>query len=97
MKTLSEEFDMNADGLGVNHFKLIKRKGKVVIYERTRQDGILLGFEVFKVNQTTFPLVSGGRSAIAETYPRATAFGKTAYFCMSQTRAEIRFVELLNK
>lgn len=55
----------------------------------------MFGYEVFMVKSSTFPNPDGGRTEETETYPRANAFGKTAYFCTTLERAMARFQELL--
>ena len=97
MKTLPIEFDKAFDGLGTHHFKQVRRQRNVVIYERKKKDGTLFAYEVFRVKSHTFPALDGGRTEESEAYPRADAFGKTAYFCMSMERAESRFAQLLDR
>lgn len=97
IEQLRQEFTQNADRLGVHHFKQVKRDGNVVIYQRNKSDGSLFGYEVFIVNSESFPLPNGQRTATKETYPSAKSFGKTAWFCTTLDRAEVRFAELLAK
>lgn len=95
MKTLAQEFTQATDGLAKHSFKQLKRNDKVVIYELRKLDGTLFGYEVFIVKSHTFPKQDGSRTEPAETYPRANAFGRTAYFCSTLDRANARFAELL--
>lgn len=96
MKTLEVEFDANFDKSGVHHFKQVKREGNVAIYSRSRPDGHLIGYEVFKVKarpQERMP--SGVLYEEREVYPNSEAFGTTARFCTTMRTAEARFKEFL--
>jgi hypothetical protein len=96
-KSLPIQFNQNTDNLGTHTFKQLQRKGNVVIYERSKIDGSLFGFEVFIVKSHTFPGSDGQRTEASEAYPRANAFGKTAWFCTTLDRAMARFDGLLAK
>jgi hypothetical protein len=91
------EFTKNVDRLGTHHFKQVQRAGNVVIYQRSKPDGRLFGFEVFVANSESFPLAGGGRTAVTETYPGPNRFGRTAWFCMTIERAQSRFNALVEK
>ena len=95
MLMLAQEFTQGCDGFSPHRFKQIKRSGMVALYERRRGDGSLLGYEavLITVNKPNSKFGIPG----AEIYPKSNAFGRTAYFCTTLERAEIRFVELLAK
>jgi hypothetical protein len=94
MKALPTQFEQNADQLGRHVFKQIKRAGNVYIYQRNKADGSLFGWEVFVADSTTFTAIGAPPGDAREVYPRANAFGKTAWFCATLERAEARFKSL---
>lgn len=53
-----------------------------------------LGYEVIVVKCKSFPDGKGGLTPEKEVYPSAKSFGKTAWFCTTLDRSEVRFAEL---
>jgi hypothetical protein len=64
---LRTEFTKNVDRLGTHHFKQARRIGDVCIYQRTKPDGSLVGFEVFITKCKAFPDGKGGFRPLSET------------------------------
>jgi hypothetical protein len=94
MKTLKEEFQMNADMTGVQTFKQIKRTPHAAIYQRIRHDGTTHSFEAFRVK-----VVKAGTKMVTgdlvledyEPYPRKGSFGRIASSCKTLEQAEKMF------
>ncbi len=100
MKKLENQFVMNADMVGNNIFTQVKRENDVVIYHRTNMDGRHRSYEVFIIKTVLegSPLPNGiFAKETYESYPRKSAFGRTAYDCRDICQAEDRFDELLVK
>lgn len=98
MRLLEKEFIAGANGLHNNHFKLLKREKDVAMYERRNTDKSFLGIEVFKVKERFKgdPLPGGMfEKEDREVYCTSSAFGHTAYFCVTSPQAEKRFKQLL--
>jgi hypothetical protein len=96
MKSLAQEFTQGCDGLKPHTFTQLKRIGNVCLYARHDPDkppDTMFGYEVFVVTVNK-PNAKFG-TPNAEIYPKANAFGKTAYFCTTIDRAMARFEELL--
>jgi len=91
MKTLEKEFISNVDHCGKHRFVQLKREGDVAVYCRYKLDGIIFGYEVFriKVVKEGSPLPGGiFVEEDYEVYPSKNAFGRTAIFFA--TRNEIK-------
>lgn len=98
MKTLEQQFTMNADKSGVHTFTQVRRDGNVCIYRRNNTVGKLHSFEVFitKTVKAGSPLPGGGQVLEDyEQYPGASAFGRTAWSINTEKRANDRFAGLL--
>jgi hypothetical protein len=102
MKALKTQFICNVDGFKNQQFTQIKRINNVAIYERKDlTTGKLVGYEVFdiKIVPEGFQFTPTS-TPVAEAYefqPGKSAFGKSAWFCTTLERAEIRFSEFLSK
>lgn len=101
MKRLEKVFKSNVDGTGIETFEQIKRTDRVAMYRRTRKNGTIHCYEVFEVKITrkgtvfaegTVPTTEDG-----ESYPSYKSFGKFAYCCSTEERANFRFDELVEK
>lgn len=103
MKELELTFVANCDKCGDNRFiQLMKQRvgnRGVALYKRQGMQGNLLGYEVFsfRVVKAGTPLPVGFVEEDYEPYPGASSFGKTAFSCMTEDRAQVRFAELLKK
>jgi hypothetical protein len=109
MKQIEPEFQTNANQTGVQIFRCIKTEvnpsGKnVYLYSRTKLDGKIFGYEIFIPQITkagtvqTFP--NGVTRTIeddTENYPGASAFGKTAHFCIDMENAEKKFTQMMGQ
>jgi hypothetical protein len=101
MKTLEQNFVMNADKCGDHTFTQIRREGNICCYRRNRvSDNRVHSFEVFitRVVKAGSPLPGGGMVAEDyEQYPGKTAFGRTAWSILMEQRANTVFNGLLAK
>lgn len=91
---------MNADKCGDHRFILVKRTEDVAMYRRERLDGIIKSYEVFIVKKRYKgdPLPGGNvESEDRECYPGSASFGKIAFDCKTEDRAEVRYEELIKK
>ena len=99
MKTLQTKFEANVDKTGVNTFEQIKRTNEVALYKRTRPTGTEV-FEVFIIKVVPKGAKLPGGAVVAEeyeSYPGAASFGKSAYFCTNEDRADAHFGALVEK
>lgn len=88
------------DGFGGNPrlIKQLKREGDVAIYSRTvDKTGRDDGYEVVKIGRHNGYELGGNFIIPAETYPGASAFGKTGFSYSNLPAAELKFKELLEK
>lgn len=103
MKELELTFVANCDKCGDNRFiQLMKQpvgNRGVALYKRQGMQGNLLGYEVFmyKVVTAGTPLPKGFVEEDYEPYPGASSFGKTAFYCMTEERAQYHFARLVKK
>lgn len=86
-KPLQEKFVRNVDRCGKHIFTQIKRQGNICLYQRTKLNGKLFGYELFKTE-----LVKAGTMLFSgfivgedfERYPKAKDFGISAIFISGQ-------------
>ena len=100
MKTLETTFVSNFDLCGDNTFTQVKKENGVAIYRRERNNGTLVGYEVFVVKtRNKGDKLPGGavEKEDRECYPGAAAFGKSAWSVATLERAEEHFDRLVNK
>lgn len=101
MKKLQEEFQANADGVGLHIFKQLKRIDDIALYQRIRvKEKTTHSYEVIKIKviKAGTPL-PGGQFVKEdyERYPGAHAFGFTGWTFWNKLAAEQRFNDLVNK
>ena len=106
IKCIDTEFQTNANQTGIQTFRMITQglleNGRhAYIYQRTRQDQTIFGFEVFipTIKKAgTYPL-PGGKTITYnedfEEYPGASKFGISAWFYPTLGMAEKRYNELM--
>lgn len=94
-------FVMNANKVGDNVFKQLKRVGNICLYSRTPiHDEEPRWWEVIitKVVKEGTPLPGGAKvEADYENYPGASSFGLTGWFYNRLSDAEKRFDDLVKK
>ena len=100
MKQLAPEFVANFDKSGKNRFVQLKLNDSAAIYRREHLDGTVIGYETFaiKVGKAGSKLPDG--NVVAEDYvkyPTAKVFGKWAWFCQNETRANEWFDKFNNE
>jgi hypothetical protein len=100
MKTLEQNFVMNADKCGDHTFTQTRREGNICCYRRNKVDDERFhSFEVFiiRVVKAGSPLPGGGSVAEDyEPYPGKSAFGRTAWSINTEQRANTVFNGLLS-
>lgn len=97
MKQLRTSFQKNVDHCGMHNFTQIKRSDKAALYQRTRLDGTIHSFEVFKIKVVLKGAPLPNNKFVEEdyeSYPGKYSFGKTAYSCKTLDQAEERYEEL---
>jgi hypothetical protein len=101
MKTLEQNFVMNADKCGNHKFTQVRREGMICMYQRIKiETDRLHSVEVFvtKLVKAGSPLPGGGTVAEDyEQYPGASSFGRTAWSTNSIEGGNIIFNRLLAK
>lgn len=92
-------FITNADATGDQIFTQLKREGNVALYRRDRvSTGHTFGFEVvvLKTVKAGQPLPGGNVvKADYESYPGPSAFGRSAWFFMSEADAELKMDKVI--
>ena len=81
MKQLEKEFIKNVDSCGDNRFFQLLRKNDVAVYSRTKLDGRICSYEVFKIKVIKAGTSLPGGGVVEEDYeryPSKNDFGKTA-------------------
>ncbi len=89
---LQKQFITNADGCGDHVFTQLERSGQFAVYRRTPVGSTTpVGFEVVTIKTVKAGTVfAKGAKPIEhdyESYPGASSFGKTAWFCSTEKRA----------
>jgi len=94
-------FIMNADKSGDNTFIQVKRVDSLAIYQRSRMNGMVVGYEVIKIKVipagTVFAKGSVPTEKDYESYPGGQSCGKSLWFCVSLEQAEKKLQFLLDK
>jgi len=100
MKKLEKSFVGNYDRVGNTRFVQVKRTNTVAMYRREHMDGQLKSYEVFlvKTRKKGDALPNGAvEKEDRECYPGTSAFGRIAYDCKTESQAEERYDELINR
>lgn len=90
VRRLSETVNVRGPGIPDLTATLIKREGKLCMYERS--DGVI---EVFKVQQEKEGEIEGRYYPSREVYPGNDDFGKTAWCFRNYDQAEERYNNML--
>lgn len=85
---LEKEFVTNANKSGDNKFVQVTRNDYGAIYQRFNGAGESVGFEVFAIQVVKAGELFGKKHGAFESYPGASAFGRTAWDAKTLWRAE---------
>jgi len=100
MKQLAPEFVANFDKSGKNRFVQLKLNDSAAIYRREHLDGTVVGYEIFAIKTVKAGSKLPDGNVVTEDYvkyPTAKCFGKWAWFCQNESRANEWFDKFNNE